>query len=70
MHVCQRGSKAPVKSKNAQSASQLPLGENQMQAGLGKNPAAIWEVNRHHACTHITERDRVSETDQERALTY
>lgn len=30
MHVCQQGSKAPVKSKNAQSASQLPLGENQI----------------------------------------
>lgn len=44
MHVCQQGSKAPVKSKNAQSGSQPPLGENQIQIGLDKNPGAIWEA--------------------------
>lgn len=45
MHVCQQGSKAPVKSKNAQSASRVPLGENQIQVGLDKDPGAIWEAN-------------------------
>lgn len=45
MHVCQRGSKTPVKSKNAQSASEPLLGVNQIQVGLDNNPAAIWEAN-------------------------
>lgn len=44
MHVCQRESKAPVKSKHAQSASQAHLSENEAQAGLDKNPEAIQEA--------------------------
>lgn len=50
--VSARDPKLQSQVKNAQSASQPPLSENQVQIGPDKNPAATWEALIQTPCMH------------------